>query len=390
MENCSNFGEIIPKVFEQIINDIAGTPDGTNGSMIGISFNHPDLNEPVLISFRPRNMIDGNVIFEQISNIIQSNAEVHFDDKNATLRIVKVTAPDGKGNHNRSGIFSLDDILNRKCIIRIKNADNMCLARAVVVALAYTEKSNDKTKWNAIRKDDKQRYKAQRVAAYSLMENAGLRDHTGPCGIPELTSIQCYLKHVQIKVFSKDLGHQIMFEGIDIDEIFFLFITMYKKTQILGAGPRPKTIYLYHHDANFDVITSMPAFFSRVYFCNSCNVAYNNQVDHRCSNKCPCCYSTPPCFQTVMLFCKHCNRYFRSSSCLEKHRAINKPLDSTEDANTLNRATSICDRIQRCKKCNKHIQRAHRKIHKCGYFECRTCKREVKKDGKFFSTLNTL
>lgn len=127
----------------------------------------------------------------------------------------------------------------------------------------------------------------------------------------------------------------------------------------------------------------MPAFFSRDYYCESCNFGYNDKFKHRCSAICSCCYQSPACVVDKLEFCKDCRRYFRNKLCFQHHKkAIGKSLDaSCETQSTQNKATSICDRVQRCKKCHKHITNAHKNDHKCGYFVCRICKQETKKQG---------
>jgi len=51
----------------------------------------------------------------------------------------------------------------------------------------------------------------------------------------------------------------------------------------LFLGPKAeKIINLCAHDNHYDVIRSMKAFFSRGYFCDACNVGYNDKSKHLC------------------------------------------------------------------------------------------------------------
>ena len=86
----------------------------------------------------------------------------------------------------------------------------MCLARAIVVATAKIEKD---LKWNSIRQGDHRRNHVQTKRAKALMEKAGLQNHSGPCGISELTKIQDILTDYQIRIFSKEHFGMIIFEG---------------------------------------------------------------------------------------------------------------------------------------------------------------------------------
>ena len=49
-----------------------------------------------------------------------------------------------------------------------------------------------------------------------------------------------------------------------------------------GAQFVEKQIYLYHAANHFSVITSMPAFLERAYFCKRCKVGYNDRGTHIC------------------------------------------------------------------------------------------------------------
>lgn len=126
----------------------------------------------------------------------------------------------------------------------------------------------------------------------------------------------------------------------------------------------------------------MPAFFSRSYFCDLCNVAYNDKLDHRCDVKCPCCYAEPSCEGNKNILCQDCNRYFKNEQCFKQHKEMHTL------KNKKIKTTSICNRVQRCKKCNRHERRAHLKKHKCGYFDCRVCKQQVEKEGETFTKFN--
>jgi len=129
----------------------------------------------------------------------------------------------------------------------------------------------------------------------------------------------------------------------------------------------------------------MHTFFSRIYFCHECNTANNSMEDHRCHGTCPCCYSKPQCKEDKLRHCNDCRRFFRNETCFNNHKMIKQQRGlrtSSNDQEENDYKTSICNRVQRCKKCNKHIRRAHTKKHECGFFDCRICKLHVKQEGK--------
>jgi len=225
-EKCDDIFNVLPKIFDSVINDMLG--DGVKDeTMIGVSFNHPDLNQPILIPFRPRENVNGQILVDQIERLIQSNATVQLDDQMGSLRITHVTPLSGEGYHDAGRFYSIKELLDRYCVVKIRNDDNMCLARALVVAVAFPERFKDENRWNRIRKGEAGRFKDQRDEASALMKKAGLENHKGPCGIPEIQAFQDVLVGYQIKIFSNDLGHKIMFQGRIIWLYFFVNFMIY-------------------------------------------------------------------------------------------------------------------------------------------------------------------
>jgi len=212
-DKCDNLFEVLPKIFDSVITDILGE-NVNDETQIGVSFNHPDLNQPILIPFRPRRNVDGQILVDQLERLVQSNATLRLDDQFGTLRIVHVTPPSGEGHRMGNRFYSVEEMLDRYCVVKIRNTgDNTCLARALVVAMEYPNRFKDPKKWNRIKKGESGRFKDQRDDAAVLIEKAGLQNHKGPCGIPEIQSFQDVLTEYQIKVYSSELDHDILFEG---------------------------------------------------------------------------------------------------------------------------------------------------------------------------------
>lgn len=146
---------------------------------------------------------------------------------------------------------------------------------------------------------------------------------------------------VQIKVVSKQHFNSIIYEGPEAES----------------------KIYLYHHDEHYDVITSMPAFLNRNYYCHSCHKGYQHKEQHRCNNVCSSCHKIHEESEEDWIYCADCNRYFKGTNCYELHKK------STTNG------TSTCKSYYRCKKCNQTVnKKMHKKDHKCGEVYCKTCK----------------
>jgi hypothetical protein len=133
---------------------------------------------------------------------------------------------------------------------------------------------------------------------------------------------------------------------------------------IIYQGPEAVSkIYLYFHDEHYDVITSMPAFLNRSYYCHSCHKGYQHREEHRRNNICSSCHKIHEQSEDDWIYCLECNRYFKGTDCYELHRIIT------------NKGISTCNSYYRCKACNQTInKKMHKKKHKCGEVYCKTCK----------------
>jgi len=276
--------------------------DSNDYDLVGAEFIHLSLSTPVLVSFRRRDEFHGSQILHLLERIMQSNSQLTLDDNKIKIKFVKVTLPQGEGHHKRQ-CTNLDKQLKlKRSIIRIKNKDKLCLARALVVAKAILEHMADLTNKTLFRRfqnmcrPDTPKLKLQFNAAKNLMKDAGLEKHEGACGIPELDKLQHVLSDYQIKVFNTQATCGLVYSG----------------------PPAPSIIYLYNHDNHYDVITKPPGFFDRSYYCKTCNTTYTNKDKHQCASVCQCCHESPECttlpFKSL-LKCDACNRFFRGAAC---------------------------------------------------------------------------
>ena len=90
---------------------------------------------------------------------------------------------------------------------------------------------------------------------------------------------------------------------------------------IIYSGPEAqKKIHLYFHDNPYDVITSMPAFLSRNYYCTKCNTGYDHKEHHKCDKVCHACRKVhEPSFKN-WIECDKCHRFFRGQQCFDLHK----------------------------------------------------------------------
>lgn len=164
------------------------------------------------------------------------------------------------------------------------------------------------------------------------------------CGIEEIKAFQRVLIGYQIHVVSKQHFNSIIYEGPSTE----------------------KTNYLYHHDNHFDIITKMPAFLGRNYYCTKCNKGYDHKEKHVCNNVGHCCYKIHHCLEESWEYCGDCNRYFRNTECFDLHK------QNTSTGN------STCNTNFRCKLCNQSVYtKLLKKPHICGEHYCKVCKEFV-------------
>ena len=169
--------DIFNAAMEQIL---ANTPDQ---AYVGASFTHPNLDKMALATFRLKENVNGELMLEQIKKVLQSHEEINLQDGPGQLNITTVIPPVGSGKHNKHRFIKHEQFLEKKrCIIQIRNDDNLCMARAIIVAIAYIHKHDPKYQWESVRKGDTHRYTLQKRKATELMELAGLKDHEEKCG----------------------------------------------------------------------------------------------------------------------------------------------------------------------------------------------------------------
>ncbi|CAB3976922.1 Hypothetical predicted protein [Paramuricea clavata] len=254
----------------------------------------------------PRERLTTERVLAEFERVIQSNRHFHLNES-VDVNIVHVEMPHG-GRHTKRAEINLEKhLMKKRSIIRIRNNDQLCLARALVVAKAKIDndpqclaralvvakaKIENDSRDRQIRNPERP---LQARLARELHQNAAVP--LGPCGLDEVKQFQTYLSSYQINIVSKDHQNALIYTGPD----------------------QEKRIYLYLHDNHYDVITKMPGFFERSYYCHTCKKAYDHREDHLCPNACQCC-RFPDCPIESWVHCNDCNRMFKSQACFDRHK----------------------------------------------------------------------
>ena len=180
----------------------------------------------------------------------------------------------------------------KKCIITIKNKDDLCAPRTLVTVQALVDEN---PQYGNIREGRGQ----QGYLAHKLCEEAGVAE--GPCGSEDLQQFQDHLgpQGYQIIVFE---GQQVM--------IWFKDHTY---------NDASKKLCLLKVQNHFHGLRSIPALLNRSYYCHHCEKGYNEETpeNHNClgQNSLGCRRTNTACpnfatFVTPDVYCTQCNRMF--------------------------------------------------------------------------------
>ena len=228
------------------------------------------------------------------------------------------------GKKGNPGSMSYEQILKKKrCIVTIKNKDELCAPHAIVTMQA---RADENPQYKTIKLGRGQ----QGYLAHKLCQEASVAE--GPCGSGEMQQFQDHLgpQGYQIIVFEGQQG-----------------LIWFKDRAYNGA---PKKICLLKIGNHFHGITSIPALLNRSYYCHHCEKGYSNETseDHNClGQNCSSCKRTNKrcpnfaTFKTPEVYCGDCNRFFYGQECYAAHKQRGKNICSQ-----LKKVSRMLQRIQ--------------------------------------------
>ena len=324
-------------IFHHLIEDV--TADMNPNDQVRFVLRSDQLQTPISIPFMKVEQLTTERVFSQIEKVIQSNEDFRLNDT-VTVDVIHVETPQGSGKSKvkRTTLNIREYLKKKKSVIPINNKDDFCLARALAVGIARIEKD---PKYSQI-KDSKRHIQLQRALDLHQAANVPL----GPCGMDEVKLFQQHLTNYQIIVVSGDHNNCIIYPPQP------------------PANPDPeKSIYLYFHANHFDVITSLPGFLNKSYFCHRCHKPYDHTTDHMCSTMCRSCRGFGCVYEGDGILCNECDRLFKNQSCYDHHKG---PINGG--------GRSVCEVIRKCEKCGKAMDVTKIKDggHICGK-KCPTC-----------------
>ena len=322
-------------IFHHLIEDVT---TGMNlNDQVRFILHSDQLQTPIVIPFCPLQELTTEKVLSHVEKVVQSNEEFRLNNT-VNIDLIHVEMPQGSGRRKRDIVDIRDYLKKKKSIIPINNKDNLCLARALAVSIARIEKD---PQYNQMIDS---RCNVQRERAFDLHEAANVP--LGPCGLNEVELFQQHLVNYQIIVVSGDNNNSIIYPRQP------------------PANPDPeKTIYLFYHANHFDVITSLPGFLNKSYFCHRCHKPYDHTTDHLCKDQCHSCRGFDCHLQGDGIMCNECDRVFKNQACYDRHK---QPINGG--------GRSGCEVIRKCPKCGEAMDvRRTGKGHICGN-HCPTCK----------------
>ena len=281
-------------IFDHLLEDV--TTDMNLNDQVRFVLRSDQLQTPISIPFLPLEKLTTEKVLSYFEKVVQSNEQFRLNDT-VTVDIIHVEMPQGSGRSKvKRTTYDIREYLKKKgSVITIKNQDAYCLARALAVSIARIEKD---PRYDQIR-DSRCYNQLERALDLHQAANVPLR----PCGLNEVKLFQQHLVNYQIIVVSGDHNNAIIYP--------------------LQPPPNPdpeKSIYLYYHANHFDVITSLPGFLNKNYFCHTCHKPYDHTTDHICEDTCRTCGGFECKYENGGIVCNECDRLFKNQSCYDRHK----------------------------------------------------------------------
>ncbi|XP_078576400.1 uncharacterized protein LOC144862027 [Branchiostoma floridae x Branchiostoma japonicum] len=308
------------------------------------------LDKPISTKSVDKSDMTSELILTEVEKVMQSKTDFCIDEGFFVEMITVQRPEEGSGGVGKRFYTTTSQFVRgKKSVISIQNNDELCCARAIVVAKAKIDKHPE---WNNIR----QGRKKQTELAEALHEQAGVAK--GPCGLEEIKAFQSFLTGYQIIVVSQSQLNEIVYRGPLNEKKLILYLCKDQTSEPGGATNKK---------SHYHVITSMSGFLEQNCFCWICERGYSDVRKHKCENVCKTCEGRGCAPFDDSRFdwqhCDKCNRFFRSKMCLHNHTLPNK------------NGVTVCERKVRCENCSQTYLRED--SHVCWTHKCKHCSEMV-------------
>ena len=349
--NLSDLQPHLTALFESIIEEMR-IRYGDHG-IARIYIDHPNLEKAIIVTPREIRELNTQDILDYIDEVVNSAGEIPADE---SLDIIVAVIKSIVGGA-RMYMYHNDDQTRKRSVVTIKNKDNACLPRAIVVALAHLNKMKNKgdqyyeRKYDAIRNS---RNVMQGELAKRLRTELDIGNRVGT--LADIKSYEDYLR-VSINVISMSSNKKVIKDS----EIY-----------------QDKIYLLHSQDSVFDTVghsnavTNVNGVLGVQYYCEICAKGFKNRDQHKCKVWCNVC-GRGNCVMKEVQQCSDCNRVCRSEKCFRAHK---RKSNNGRGANKGKSIPSLCEQNWQCPHCGITLKTDKRKPgeHECGECLCNICR----------------
>ena len=347
-----------------------------------------NFHKNLVIHLRDIKDMTADTIMDRLSKITQSDEELPLADSFqvhvGVQQRLELRGTNGMGRffHNLDPGDDYNCVFRRKCVVRLRNTDNLCVARSLCI-ISAKEKDGPEYK-NLIHplNVDSMGPNGLKRKALDLQRKAGLEDDQAVT-FSDIWRFEEAL-NVQVLVVDAHLAFSIVYPGhCERDTKYFLFK--------LGNHVHP--------------VVNLRAFWNKGGYCTSCCTAYIPSKPHRClpfitlflhygfsctlcglllirvlffkfnrcHKACAVCMGSncPPTQASVE--CEDCGRLCRSNTCLKRHKESQGIYKSGPKKGK--NKPSPCETRWRCGNCCKTFLTSimAKDTHDCNKFTCQQC-----------------
>ena len=349
---------LLLETFENVIHVLSsGSPPDSYLRMV-ISSVKDDTITPISIPFVALDSFSARVVMDKVSDILNSadfmdmaNLKIHLVLQKGSRKGGSYGAPHAPrlGRFFNRKVRNIETYLNkRRCLIAIRNRDNLCGAKALLLGESLCE--GRVARFRAYLKGP---FEVPTIEAWKLHREVGL-----PLGEMGLFELDVYQKSRRFKKFQINVFTLNADKGVNV---------------AFSGPPSDKKIDLLLENDHFWVIKNVRQFYNSKYFCYSCFTAYNSDR-HKCPrSQCQICRKLN-CANVKMripsqnILCQACRCIFATPECAIAHQ------------------DSDCKNYFRCEKCGKKLHVRNKEKHdleQCGLYYCKICSKFQTPDHEF-------
>ncbi|XP_055959219.1 uncharacterized protein LOC130014267 [Patella vulgata] len=259
----------LERLFTQILETVRENFNVQPNERVRIQLNHPDLDNPIYIAFRPYEELTLELILEEIAKVMQSKKTLVIDNQ-TSISVTYVASKEG-------GAFTNKVLLNeafmsskkRTFISPVANYGyQTCFGQSIVLGIneiSYRKKISptvEETK-HYKRVANKRKKKPLQIAmAMEMYQEYGVNPLV-PTGRPEWCIFQEHLKaKYQIVIYDAQSANCVIFRGV--------------------ADPNVPVLRLYLMEKHFYYIKKINSLFNQAYYCPACEKPYSDKNKHMC------------------------------------------------------------------------------------------------------------